>query len=225
MLLAEIHGKSVPEAQGSEDYLTSAVFGHLRYVPADVFWPELFAAAGLTLPAGATELDVQFWPRTEFGEPDLILTFSYPDSPALVVIIEVKLWSGKSGTGEHDQLVKYLRAVPNAPLIYLTPANPFAEIADSLNSPHRVSGDEHRLFGMRWQTLHDIARRTADAAPPPFDQILSDVAKFLRRMELSGFDGWYVSAGLSNVTPTRAPWATLFRTIPGLNSTPTSARW
>ena len=34
MLLAEIHGKTLAEGRNGEDYLTSAVFGHLRYVPS-----------------------------------------------------------------------------------------------------------------------------------------------------------------------------------------------
>lgn len=33
MLLAEIHCKIVREALDNEDYITSAVFGHLRYIP------------------------------------------------------------------------------------------------------------------------------------------------------------------------------------------------
>jgi hypothetical protein len=45
MLVAEVHGKRVAEAQDAEDYLTSAVFGHLRYIPPSVFWPDLFALA------------------------------------------------------------------------------------------------------------------------------------------------------------------------------------
>jgi hypothetical protein len=221
VLLAEIHGKSVPEARDAEDYLTSAVFGHLRYVPPHVFWPELFAAAGLVLPAGATLLGVKFWDRVGGDEPDLILTFEYADSPPLVVVVEVKLWSGKSGTGEDDQLVKYLRGVPNAVLVYLTPRDPLAELRESVRS----GGDAHRLYGLRWQTLHDIARRTADTAPPPCDLILRDVARFLRRMGLSGFDGWKGYPDLSGLTPTRAPWATLFGTTPNLTITPTPARW
>lgn len=222
MLLAEIHGKSVAEARDAEDYLTSAVFGHLRYVSPAVFWPELFAAAGLVLPAGATDLDVRFWPRTNGDEPDLKLTLSYPNRPPVVVVIEVKLWASKSGTGERDQLIRYLRGVPGASLVYLTPGDPFAEIADSLNSSIAQEGDKLRLFGLRWQTLHDIARRTAATTTlEPAKLILSDVAKFLDRMGLSGFDSWKGYPDLSTLTPTRAPWATLFRTIPNLNITPT----
>lgn len=233
MLLAEIYGKSVAEARDSEDSLTSAVFGHLRYVPPAVFWPALFAAARTTdgrplchvLPAGATALEVQFWPRTSFGEPDLKLTLRHPDGTTAVVVIEVKLWAGKSGAGDRDQLIRYLRGVPDAVLIYLTPGDPFAEIADSSRSPIRLPGDEHRLFGLRWQTLQDIARQSAHTAPPPADLILRDVAKFLDRLGLSGFDGWKDYPDLSDLTPTRAPWATLFRCIPDLNVSPTPARW
>jgi hypothetical protein len=45
MLIAETRGKSAAEVQNNEDYLTSAVFGHLRYVPPNAFWRELFAQA------------------------------------------------------------------------------------------------------------------------------------------------------------------------------------
>lgn len=231
MLLAEIHGKSVAEARDAEDYLTSAVFGHLRYVTPAVFWPQLFAAARTVddsplshfLPASATHLDVQFWPRTEYGEPDLLLAFHRPDGRTVRVLIEVKLWAGKSGSGEHDQLIRYLRAVPDAVLMYLTPGDPFAELTDSLRSPVARTGDEHRLFGLRWQTLQDVARRSV--APPPFGQLLTDVAAFLDRLGLSGFDGWKDYPDLLGVTPTRAPWSTHFRPIPDLNITPTPARW
>ncbi len=38
MLLAEIHGKHLADARDDEDYLTSSVFGHLRYIPPGSFW-------------------------------------------------------------------------------------------------------------------------------------------------------------------------------------------
>lgn len=234
MLLAEIHGKTVPEARDAEDYLTSAVFGHLRYLPPTVFWFDLFATARTTndrplsdfLPTGATRLDVQFWPSTKYGEPDLLVTLHWPDGYTARVMIEVKLWADKSGTGEYDQLIRYLRGVPDAVLIYLTPRDPFAEIADSLQTSRREPDDEHRLFGLRWQTLHDIARRTA--ASTTLEQaklILSDMVTFLDRLGLSGFDGWKDYPDLSHLTLSRAPWATLFHAIPDLNITPTPARW
>lgn len=233
MLLAEIHGKSVPDARDAEDYLTSAAFGHLRYVPPEVFWPHLFVAARSpdgrsladVLPGGATRLELEFWPSTTHGEPDLILTLHDTHTRPTVVVIEVKLWAGKSGIGEHDQLIRYLRGVPDSRLIYLTPGDPFADIADSLRSPIAVPDDARRLFGLRWQTLQDIARRSAASAPSPFDRILSDVATFLDRLGLSGFDGWKDYPDLTGLAPARAPWATQFRTVPNLSVIPTPARW
>ena len=49
MLLAEIHGKSEVSVRDHEDYLTSTVFGHLRYVRPGPFWTGLFSRA-ITLP-------------------------------------------------------------------------------------------------------------------------------------------------------------------------------
>lgn len=43
MLLVEIRGHALNAAIGDEDYLTSVVFGHLRYVPPSVFWEDFLA--------------------------------------------------------------------------------------------------------------------------------------------------------------------------------------
>jgi len=45
MLVAEAHGKVCEAAQGHEDSLTSAVFGHLRYVRPGRFWEKFLGAA------------------------------------------------------------------------------------------------------------------------------------------------------------------------------------
>jgi hypothetical protein len=239
MLLAEIHGKRVPEARDSEDYLTSAVFGHLRYVPPTVFWLDLVAqvraadgrhALDWFNPAKAVHLEVDFWRRTPFGEPDLLLVFTFPEGRVVTVVVEVKLWASKSGVGEADQLVRYLRyldtIVGDSFLVYLTPRDPTAELQDSLQSPKYTPGDETRLFGLTWQSLQDVARRVGQHTDPPFDRLLSDVAAFLDQLGLARFDGWKVSADCGDITPTPAAWAGLFRQLPDFPFiTPTPARW
>lgn len=127
MLLADIRGHSVAAAQDDEDYLTSAVFGHLRYIPPKHFCQRLLSLAR-GLPDGQAQkslddlirqsghgvseyssLKVFFWPRHQWrGEPDLLLSFTGIGLRPITVVIEVKLLSGKSGGGE-DQLVRYLR--------------------------------------------------------------------------------------------------------------------
>src|SRR3954452_21752230 len=92
MLVAEIYRKGFEEARNHEDYLTSAVFGHLRYLPPGIFWEDLFklakgmpsvdgAEANLAEAAAAVaapvcryrQLRVHFWRNhPEWGEPDLL---------------------------------------------------------------------------------------------------------------------------------------------------------
>jgi hypothetical protein len=146
MLIAEIHGKIVPEAQTSEDYLTSAVFGHLRYVPPFVFWEQLFQfAKGLPRADGIqhslsevvleqigrrmseyASLEIHFWPKhPDYGEPDMLLCFSGPGLLPLVILIEAKYEAEKSGTGEKDQLYGYLKILDDLdPLNLALPNHP-----------------------------------------------------------------------------------------------------
>src|SRR5258708_23406221 len=159
MLVAELHGHHIPETANSEDYLTSTVFGHLRYLPPRIFWDELFKEA-LAMPGAMSGtlagllphlgieienfemLEVRFWSRhPEYGCHDLILVFSGAACQPLIILIEAKLWAEKSGTGEFDQIARYLRlldkpdgVVPRLPetarsvLIYLTEHDSVAEL-------------------------------------------------------------------------------------------------
>ncbi len=223
MLLAEIRGKSLGAARDNEDYLTSAVFGHLRYVPPTVFWDSLFAhAKGLPGPDGIERslanilataarppsayraLTVEFWqPHPTLGEPDLWLMFTGPVVPPLVILIEAKLWSAKSGTGEHDQLGRYLQVLddlgpvlPGVPpeairyLVYLTPCDSLAELEESAASPACPDGSRSRLFRLRWQDVRVEAGQAARGAPEPSRTVLSGVAAFLQRLGLEPFDGF-----------------------------------
>lgn len=128
MLVAEIHGKYIREARNFEDYLTSAVFGHLRYIKPSSFWDALFDIA-VSQPIGSNVMSVServrqetgyplstfanlnaiFWPEHKEGIPDLILHFSGNHARSVVILIEAKLSATKSTIGEHDQLARYLR--------------------------------------------------------------------------------------------------------------------
>src|SRR5262245_50908203 len=119
MLLAEIHGKGTAEARDHEDYLTSTVFSHLRYLPPSIFWEDLFRqtrglpnedgvelslAKAVSLcgcaPCRYSEVKAFFWPNHPYlGEPDLLLLFSGTRLIPLIVLVEAKLWSEKGGVG------------------------------------------------------------------------------------------------------------------------------
>jgi hypothetical protein len=221
MLLAEIHGHVLEAAAGDEDYLTSAVFGHLRYVPPTVFWEDFLAATkgfpvqtclseelskqGLRI-SQYSSLKIHFWPsHAEFGEPDLVLCFSGSGLRPLVVLTEVKLWSGKSGEGEHDQLVKYVKllsdlrhlktneTLPGSPLtalLYLTPRESIGEIQDTLSLLETKPTDFLGIFRVQWQELLAMAIRTMPSEEGMARTILQDVQRFLRRRGLEYFRGF-----------------------------------
>jgi hypothetical protein len=110
VLTAELNGHVVPEAKNNEDYLTSTVFGHLRYIPPAIFWSDLFERA-FTLPIGGRALSLRdqlrlwignvdkyqrlhvfFWPsHPTLGIPDLILIFTGPNNTPLMVLVEARL--------------------------------------------------------------------------------------------------------------------------------------
>lgn len=98
--------------------------------PPTVFWEE-FLANAIGIPVGGesnslievlgkqqirissySTVRVLSWPtHPKFGEPDLALVFMGEGMRPLVLFIEAKLWSEKSGREENDQLARYLRAI------------------------------------------------------------------------------------------------------------------
>jgi hypothetical protein len=225
MLVAEAHGKILAEAQNNEDYLTSAVFGNLRYVAPSHFWHRFLERtksstadeSPLTKAMGHpvsnyTRLDVAFWPFSpQYGEPDLVLRFSGSDHPALIVIVEVKLWSGKSGLEEWDQLARYVRLlddlksiglhVSNADyrfLVYLTPRDSLAEIDESLATLSDEGHFRQRVYRVQWQDLLEVAGEVSCTCGGTAAIILADIAKCLKQRNLEYFDG-FRSAPLLNI--------------------------
>ena len=218
MLIAEIHGKRFAEAEGQEDWLTSAVFGHLRHIPPGVFWPDLFGraftteehrsslfsricAAGIQL-ANYSDLSILFWKCfDQYGEPDIILQFSGGSQAPLIVIVEVKLNSGKSGTGDDDQLKRYLELLDDRSifftspegntdqryLVYLTRNFAKMEIEESVNLSIGAGMKDaaERLYGLQWQDVFECAERNHDPRA-----LLKEIAEFLRRRGFEAFGGF-----------------------------------
>lgn len=229
MLLAEIRGKRLEAARNFEDYLTSTVFGHLRYIALGLFWDDLFTRAkglpGLDgqelslgrlladadcLPSVYSRLQTHFWSfHPSHGEPDLILVFSGDGLPPLVLLIEVKLRSEKSGTGDNDQLAKYLRilndldavgihvpAETHRYLVYLTPQDSIVELLASADCSDDPVTQRHRLFRLQWQDVLEVAKSPRHHDQEPTSLILNDIAAFLREWGLEYFGGMSRQNGL-----------------------------
>lgn len=170
MLLAEIHGHILRDAEGNEDYLTSTVFGHLRYLSPGIFWEEFFRLAKALPIAGEEKslseyliergcrisefstLEIHFWPsHPELGEPDMLVCFGTEGSHPIVILVEVKLGAEKSGTGKDDQLARYLRILkdlsalnlnlPKDPIVALVYLTPRESLDEIRSTPGSYGGE------------------------------------------------------------------------------------
>ena len=223
MLLAEIHGKVYEPVRNVEDMLTSEVFGHLRYVSPRVFWERLFsfslnvsldgppqslasvcAAQGCRV-SSYSDLRIFFWPsyRGE-DEPDLLLCFSGGSQRPLLLLIEAKLWSGKSNSRKGDQLVRYLSALADpsgfnislpkdafCAVVYLTPHDSAEEIIESVNCSANPVASARSLFRCQWQDIILAAQETmSEECTSQVRTILHDIIAFLRCRNLEYFRGF-----------------------------------
>lgn len=220
MIEAELHGKVPSEVEDVEDVLTSTVFEVLQYVPPQIFWKELLRRAvslgGKSFDekceeqgADVTKYDrlrICFWAFHEkYGEPDLLLVFSGGEQEALCFVIEAKLWAAKSGTGEQDQLVRYLLALRDSAwltpvtgfrhlilpgLIYLTPQTSMLELSDSVQHASPDLDAENNLFSLQWQDILEVAQEVSRIPGELPYTMLARIAKFLAHRGLAYFRGF-----------------------------------
>ena len=214
MLVAEIHGKGNRAMEDVEDLLTSAVFGHLRLVQPPVFWPALLSRirtaerpsrslAQILVESGTnlrdfTEVKFRFWPNfSGYGEPDIEVMLHGAGSEPITLLIEVKLNSGKSGTGESDQLSRYLNllhdprfatewpsAIDRRFVVYLTKSFSAQELQASCSAARSLHAPA-RIFGLEWVELAEIAQNEQQHS-----ELLREVAKFLKRRGFERFHGF-----------------------------------
>jgi hypothetical protein len=226
VLLAEVHGHGSRDLADNEDYLTSAVFGHLRYIRPALFWSALFSRA-VGIPVNGKEqplleflkaecievsefsrLDAYFWPSHEiFGTPDLILCFSAEGRAPLVVVCEAKLWAGKSGVDEHDQLLRYLKLLRSlesvrprlnvlehgkvtVALLYITPRDSLGEVLETAALCSQQPDLIKLLYRVQWQDVTDAADESQPQADRLDRLLLSDLSSFLKRRGLEYFRGF-----------------------------------
>jgi len=209
MIQAEMKGK-VPEVEGMEDVLTSNVFGLLRYVhnPAVLFrildqartlsGRRLTECVGSDLSSYSPEF--LFWEQVgAVGEPDLIIRFRKAGKPDLILCVEIKYYSPKSGEGDDDQLRRYFEGVSEVAslsastflgIVYLTKHPSRKELIDSLRliQEKGVMDPEDKLFQLKWAEVTE-ALGDADLAQLSDSErmILADLRDYLRYKNLVGF--------------------------------------
>jgi hypothetical protein len=191
VLQAEIKGTFVPEVRSNEDYLTSAVFGLLKYVSPSVFWPSFLKRAVRQQEDGTSdwlwnrcseitkcsEVAMEFWKPYDRDDkpghqniPDLTVTFTSPEVK-LLLLIEVKLEAGKDDAHDpdEDQLVRYAliaevvaEKYTFAGVVFLTQKDSGSEVGQSIK---RLSESNHKSASSRVYSVEwgDVYDATAEA--------------------------------------------------------------
>jgi hypothetical protein len=230
MLQAELAGHGVREVVSSEDYLTSAVFGLLKYVRPNIFWPDFVGRAtrvhhdGMRVSlkddlhidfSNCDHASVFFWQAYAESIPDLTIRFVGKEQ--MILLIEVKLESDKGSAGDPDldQLARYARLAQRftdegtkAAVAYLTVGDPMPDIEESI-AQLKGSQAAERIYGIQWGDVHDaalVASKTALANETECE-LLGDVAAFLRRRNLNHFSGWRLIPNLPLIKPLGAQFA------------------
>lgn len=117
MLAAILGGKISSQVEGSEDLLTSVVFGVLEHLPVEHGVARLLALAAGDSPVDAairssSGFRIEYWPwwsedgQEHGAEPDVALWLEGTDGRRRLVVVEAKRSAGKSGHGERDQLAR-----------------------------------------------------------------------------------------------------------------------
>ena len=226
MIQAVLNGKS-KGYEYTEDILTSTVFGTLRYLRPDAvlipfiesaflydekrtpLWEKL-NLEGIELRC-YREVEYVFWAwHSKKGEPDLILVFKnhiHGDEDFLLVI-EAKFKSGKSGTEENDQLVRYYEAISDEHIdqfieptvsefkgkkgyiVYLTESKAYSDIMASTKLLQSKNQDISRnLFHLRWHQLYKTIEKVYSSYSTYEKSIVDDLMAYMDEVGLRDFAG------------------------------------
>jgi len=182
-MLAELHGKFEPDdgvpADRSEDLLTDAVFGALRYLPYGVALAEVFRAVNVKVAsADLAGAKVRLWPTIPMPawpgtliEPDVLVI-----AGSAIVVFEAKLFSPFSYSHDpaqpdsvpyHQLAVQYAAAkawasglcLPNPVMVAVTAdaTCPNASLDRAMRDIERLTGGAAAPEVVRWLPWHRIA--------------------------------------------------------------------
>lgn len=225
LIQAVLAGKSCGY-EYTEDILTSIIFGTLKYLRPDQILIPFIESAFLYNEKRTTlgqmlnsegielrcyhEIEYVFWPRNNiYGEPDIILLFKnhIHGLDDYLLVVEAKFKSGKSGTEENDQLVRYYDAIINdienfsepcvsgfkgkkGHIVYLTEAEAYSDIsASSKLLANKYDKIKDQLFHLRWHQLYKTFETMKEFCPSTEKAIVDDLMKYLEKLGLRDFSG------------------------------------
>lgn len=214
VLEALVRGK-VAALDDKEDHLTSLVLGVLAWLPPSLGIAPLLRLAvdvereNLGWGRDVESFSVDLWPWWDLhaeiagAEPDAVVEVVEAGARHLYVV-ESKWRSGKSGTGDHDQLMRqHANGLAEAAMrhgvlrgvLYVTTdlAFPADDLAASHAAVRAQVGLASAVFGwVSWRDAVEILERAAAvvaATQPVLGRLAADAAAYMRRNGLGRYRG------------------------------------
>lgn len=211
MLMAQLRGKLATDVWlGSEDLLTSAVFGTLKNLPTSIT-AELLSRAhpleGSTPLVLSGPLSWHFWPWWDVCEPDVVV-----EDEENLCIIEAKLYSEfGEDTTTGSQLRRewtdgFRRAQRVGKQLWLVALTNHASLPEEAirRQLARAGSESSRVCWLSW---FEIGRFLDGLGEELASGWREDLLELLSRMGLAPFDGFGEIISYSALIPTSLPWA------------------
>jgi hypothetical protein len=193
MYLAAIHGKVPTQYAVMEDFVTSNVFGFLKYADRSAYLGPVLQ--GLGIEASARKLDeaeFEFWPSYDDGtEPDVVLRVA-----GWHILFEAKWLSGfgRATTATDAQVERELRG---GILAASQEGRQFLFVAVTPDFHHEVDvralvppGVARSVRWLRWGDIAGIVQKRQRQPNPPDDMLAQDFLAMMSRYDLMPFQGF-----------------------------------
>jgi hypothetical protein len=205
----------------SEDEITSLIFGPLDFLPASDNWKlwklvlQSHASrdmSGLLPPDyfsdsfAPVSCALEFWPRRDKIEPDLLITFLDGQGSTRSLLIELKWDSGISGDDQLEKQWLQYQSNDQAHSLHVFIAKRMGGLPPD-RAPWACPGTDgaagSRLCAVRWHEFtHDIVKlaRLPDTSVP-LERWCQLASGFLRQVGIRQFAGFHASVHLADAIP------------------------
>jgi len=210
MLMAQLHGKLPTElVQGTEDILTSAIFGCLKNLPPPLTASLLSKArplSGSSGPGPQPPFSWIFWPNWDICEPDVVI-----EDDGNIYLVEAKLYSAfgeDAGAGtqlrrEWREGLKRSREVGKAMWLLTVSNHASMPAGELLRQLQGSSADPTHVCWISWS---EVARVLANEDAEECKGWCEDLLEVLTRMGLAPFDGFGETLEAASIPRMDLPW-------------------
>jgi hypothetical protein len=205
----------------SEDEITSLIFGPLDFLPASdnwKLWQLVLQSHASREESGALPSDyfsdsfspnacmLQFWPRKDNIEPDLVIKFSDGQGGMRSLLIELKWDADVSGDDQLEKQWLRYQSGEHAHSLHVFIAKRMGSLPPDRtpwNCPGADGSAGSRLRAIRWHEFkHEIVKlaRLPDTSVP-LERWCQLASGFLRQVGIRQFAGFHTSVHLADAIP------------------------